>query len=308
MSYSGGERDPSWLLVTGGGRGLGRVVVEQTLAHGHHVVATVRSREAESALRASVPRELRSRLRTGVVDLRSLPDVTAFASELTDTVGDNVVTRIIHNAGTLQTPRRRTLTSDRVEETVQIHAVAPALLALILQQRSSGPTRSVFVTSRLHRGAREADVPFAAAPRRYTAGRAYRAAKLVQIAWSFAWENREGRNGHHAVAVCPGFVPVTAAATAPRLAKPFLRGVLARTPLATTPQDAAAGIIAAAEAPLDLDRPVRRYTEIGGRGAASSVLTDQFCNNAWQWVASVLALYAPTEPPTTRPTAGTPGA
>lgn len=251
------------ILITGAGRGIGRELLAQALLGGAEVVACVRSAAAEAELRSSLP-TMQSRLRIHRFDLCSLVEVAQAARSIRSELGP--VPRIVHNAGTLHPPHTLSLTPDGIEETLQIHAVAPALLTRVLQTGCDGPTRAVFVTSRLHRAARRDDLPFAQHPSRYRAGRAYRTAKLVQLAYAQEWERHYGAVGHHADAICPGFVAITASATAPTVTRPLL-ALVSHSPVATDPARAARSIRDLVERPLN--EPGGSYVEVGASGAPS---------------------------------------
>ncbi|GGD00302.1 hypothetical protein GCM10011512_28920 [Tersicoccus solisilvae] len=251
----------------------------------------MRSAEAAQVLSASVPERQRERLRTEILDLRSLAAVAVTARALRAALGP--VPRIVHNAGTLRPPRHRSLTIDGIEETLQIHAVAPALLSTLLQGDSGRPARSVFVTSRLHRGTSPADLPFAARQRRYRPGRAYRTAKFLQLALALEWERRRGRAGLHADAVCPGFVPSTAATTAPPAARLLLAGIRhwpGGAAIATSPATAATAILRLAERPPTASGGA--YVEVGAAGTPSLLLTDAVTTAVWDWIHTAIDPFA----------------
>jgi NAD(P)-dependent dehydrogenase (short-subunit alcohol dehydrogenase family) len=231
------------ILLTGGNRGIGRLTVQELLRRGHYVVFTSRSPEAGEATRTELVRSIRgARLELRLLDLCSLSSVRALASTLIH--DDRQFDVIVHNAGTLNPPAQRTLTADGIEQTLQVHTVGPYLLSTLLVPDLNRPSRLLFIGSDLHRpqsrGARvdfRFDDPFL--DERYHPERAYKNAKLAQLWLMREWERRYGVEGIHADVLCPGFIPVTASATAHGAMKFLLRRVLPWMPFATAPDEAA---------------------------------------------------------------------
>lgn len=231
------------ILLTGGNRGIGRLTVLELLRRGHQVVFTARHPAAGVAAHAEFLKAVPgARVEVRQLDLASLASVHGLAESLIrEGTGIDV---LVHNAGTLIPPRRRTLTPDGIEETLQIHAVGPYLLSTLLLPVLNRPGRLLFLASSLHapesRGTPvrfRFEDPFLAEG--YHADRAYKNAKLAQLWLMAEWERRHGPQGVHADALCPGFVPRTAAGTAHGPMRPLLAWVLPLMPFATTPEDAA---------------------------------------------------------------------
>ncbi len=234
---------PKSILVTGGNRGIGRLLVLELLRRGHHVVFTARRPDAGEAARAEYSRLVPgAQVEWWPLDLASLASVRGLAGTLLREGRRFEV--VVHNAGTLAPPPERRITADGLEETLQIHTVGPYLLSTLLLPALARPSRLVFIGSALHEpGSRGVPVhfrfddPFLDAE--YHPDRAYKNAKLAQLWLAREWERRHGGDGVHADDVCPGFVPVTASATARGGMRLLLRWVLPLMPFATTPRAAA---------------------------------------------------------------------
>jgi NAD(P)-dependent dehydrogenase (short-subunit alcohol dehydrogenase family) len=231
------------ILLTGGNRGIGQLTVLELLRRGHRVVFTARHPAAGVAAHAGFLRAIPgARVELRQLDLASLASVRGLAAALLRE--GTAIDVVVHNAGTLIPPPRRTLTADGLEETLQIHVVGPYLLSSLLLPALNRPGRLLFLASSLHtpesRGTPvrfRFDDPFLAEG--YHADRAYKNAKLAQLWLMAEWERRHGPAGVHADAVCPGFVPVSAAGSAHGPMRLLLRWVLPLTRSATSPAAAA---------------------------------------------------------------------
>lgn len=227
------------MVLTGGGRGLGRVTAEKLAAAGHRVVLVartqVRAEAAAAQIRATVAR---AELQPRAVDLASMGAVRQFAAELADDL--DRIDVLFHIAGVLQTSPTRRLTVDGYEETLAVNALAPFLLTrslLPLLERSE-PARIITVSSRLHLpGSRGAPVDFDFADPHvehgYTPDRAYKNSKLAVLWFTYELQRRLPA-GLTANAVCPGFVPVTAAASTSGVQHWYMAHVLPHMPFATS--------------------------------------------------------------------------
>ena len=281
------------VLVTGANRGIGRLAARELLRRGHRVVITARraqdGEEVRDELADSVPGP---RVEWRQLDLASFASVRALAEELGR--AGRPLDVVVHNAGTLVPPEHRRLTGDGVEETLQVHAVGPYLLSRLLLPVLARPSRLVFITSSLHGpGSRGVSVRFRFEDPFLDLGyhpeRAYKNAKLAQLWLMQEWERRYGRQGVHADAVCPGFVPVTASAKAQGGTRLLLRWVLPGMPFATTPRVAAA--IEADWAERDPAAPGGEYFD-GSKVTAPSADAQDPDKAAAFW--SLLERWAPT--------------
>ena len=245
------------VMLTGGGRGLGRVTAEKLAAAGHRVVLVARTpARAEAAagqIRATVGAAV---VQPRAVDLASMSAVREFASELVDDL--DRIDVLFHIAGVLQTSSARRVTGDGYEETLAVNALAPFLLTRLLLPllERSVPARIVTVSSRLHLpGSRGAPVDFDFADPQlehgYSPERAYKNSKLAVLWFTYELQRRLPP-GLTANAVCPGFVPTTAAASTSGFQHWFMAHVLPHMPFATD-VDAATDSLAfmAVDASLD---------------------------------------------------------
>ncbi len=232
------------VLVTGGGRGLGRFVSEALVRDGHRVVMTVRDSQAGeracAEIRAAMPS---ASIEAHRLDLASFADIRRFGSELPATQRFDV---LFHVAGVMQQSRTRRLTGDGVEETLAVNALAPFLLTHELEPRlGTGPRvpRVICVSSRLHLpGSRGPSVDFdfddPSLERGYDPDRAYKNSKLGLLWFTYELARRFPPPRLTAHGICPGFVPTTAAASTRGATRLLLRYVLPLMPFATSVADA----------------------------------------------------------------------
>lgn len=232
------------LLVTGGGRGLGRFVSEALARERHRVVLTARDaaagERAVAEVRAAVPG---AQIEARRLDLASFADIRRFAAALPPDLRLDVV---LHVAGVMQQSPERRLTADGIEETLAVNALAPFLLTHEIQARlgaGGGVPRVVSVSSRLHLpGSRGPSVAFdfddPSLERGYEPNRAYKNSKLAMLWFTYELARRFPPPQLTAHAVCPGFVPTTAAASVRGAQRLLLRYVLPWMPFATRVADA----------------------------------------------------------------------
>lgn len=196
-----------------------------------------------------------------VLDLASLSSVRELAEAVL--AEQERIDVLVHNAGMLFPPPERTLTEDGIEQSLQVHAVAPLLLTRLLLPTLTRPSQIWGVGSSLHypdaRGPAvdlRLDDPNLDA--NYHPKRAYKNGKLALLWVAYEFERRVGNRGVHFSVVSPGFVPTTAAVGAPKTFMRFaLRSILPRMPFATALDDSADGLAKLyGETPLD---------EAGGR-------------------------------------------
>lgn len=232
------------LLVTGGGRGLGRGVAEALVRDGHRVVITARDgaagERACAEIRAAVPS---ARIESYPLDLASFAAIRRFAAALPAELRFD---GLVHCAGVMQQSRERRLTVDGIEETLAVNALAPFLLTHELLPRLGTPAhlaRVICVSSRLHLpGSRGAPVAYdfddPNLERGYDPNRAYKNSKLAMLWFTYELARRNPPPRLTAHGTCPGFVPTTAAASVHGLQRILLRYVLPLFPFATSVADA----------------------------------------------------------------------
>ena len=232
------------LLVTGGGRGLGRVTAGKLAHAGHHVVLIARTPAAAGAAAAEIrTRNPGASVEPRAVDLASLASIRAFAAAVLDDV--RRIDVLLNIAGVLQTSPSRRLTADGLEETLAVNALAPFLLTRLLLPALERPdtARVVNVSSRLHLpGSRGKPVGFDFGDPQlghgYNPDRAYKNSKLALLWFTYELQRRLAPRPITASAVCPGFVPATAAASTSGAMHWLMAHVLPHMPFATSIDEA----------------------------------------------------------------------
>lgn len=173
------------------------------------------------------------------VDLSSLSAVRSFAADVL--AREQPIDVLFNVAGVMQTSPVRRVTVDGLEETLAVNALAPFLLTgllLPLLERAES-ARVVSVSSRLHLpGSRGAPVDFDFADPQlvhgYNPDRAYKNSKLAVLWFTYELQRRLQSRPVTANAVCPGFVPVTAAASTHGVMRLVMTHVLPHMPFATS--------------------------------------------------------------------------
>lgn len=232
------------VLLTGGGRGLGRVTAEKLAVAGHRVLLTARTSVAAQTAVDQI-RQGRSQLRVEprAVDLSSLEQVRAFATA--QAARGDAIDVLFHIAGVMQTSKTRRVTVDGYEETLAVNVLAPFLLTALLRPalELAPAARVVTVSSRLHLpGSRGAPVDFdfddPQLQRGYNPDRAYKNSKLAALWFTYELQRRLSGTSITANAVCPGFVPTTAAASTTGPMRLLMSVVMPHMPFATSVADA----------------------------------------------------------------------
>ncbi len=232
------------VLVTGGGRGLGRGLALALARQGHRVVLTARDPAAHASAVAEIQRQVPGASVEGHgLDLASFAAIRAFAHRLDPTLRFDAV---VHVAGVLQQSHTRRSTVDGHEETLAVNALAPFLLTHELLARvggAQGPGRVVCVSSRLHLpDSRGTPVHYDFADPELTNGydpdRAYKNSKLAVLWFAFELARRASPTRVTVHAVCPGFVPETAWRSTTGPMRWLLRYVMPLMPFATRFDDA----------------------------------------------------------------------
>jgi NAD(P)-dependent dehydrogenase (short-subunit alcohol dehydrogenase family) len=255
------------ILLTGGGRGLGRLAALRLSALGHEVWLTARDPAAGQRTideaRAATPG---AAVRALPLDLGSFASIGACCDELLR--GGAPLDVLFHVAGVMQQSPTRRLTADGFEETLQVNALAPLLLTERLEPllRLSPASRAIFVSSRLHLpGSRGAPVDFDFADpnlaRGYEHDRAYKNSKLAVLWVMGGFAARWAGTTLTSHAVCPGFVPLTGAESTHGALRFMMRHVLPHLPFATSPEVAAENLVFMATDPSVAANPGHLWGE-----------------------------------------------
>lgn len=156
---------------------------------------------------------------------------------------------LIHNAGILQPSPTPQITADGLEEILAVTVLGPFLLTKLLLPalEKSKSARVVNISSRLHiPGARgkpprfDFDDPMML--KSYDADIAYKNSKLALMWFTYELQHRLLPRTITANAVCPGFVPVTAAADAKGMERFMLQYILPLMPFADSADKASTSI------------------------------------------------------------------
>lgn len=228
-------------VITGASRGIGKATAEILARRGATVVTLGRDPGRN----------------TIACDLASFASIRAAAAE----IGARWprIRLLVNNAGVQHL--RRLETVDGVEETFAVNHLAPFLLTHLLLPalRAGAPSRVVTVSSSLARWGR---IDFGDLERRrhYNGTRAYLQSKLANIMFTISLAERLGQSGVSAVCVYPGLVVTDLMRERwwwrARWLRPLWRALL------LSPNDAAAAVVGAAEAPAPADPAC--YTSGGG--------------------------------------------
>lgn len=227
-------------MITGGGRGLGRITAEKLAAAGHRVILVARTpKAAESAAGMIRHAHPGATVEPRSVDLSSLAHVRTFAAA--EVERRRTIDVLFHVAGVMQTSRTRRLSVDGLEETLAVNVLAPFLLTgLLLPALEQAPAaRVVTVSSRLHLpGSRGEPVDFDFADPQLAHGyhpdRAYKNSKLAVLWFTYELQRRLPPWPITANAVCPGFVPATAAASTHGAMRVVMTHLMPHLPFATS--------------------------------------------------------------------------
>lgn len=134
-------------------------------------------------------------------DFADLSSVVAAADRIRSLAREGI-DLLINNAGVPGAPER-VLSADGFERTLQVNALAPALLTRLLVPALASPSRIVVVGSSAHRvdGFHFDDIDL---DRDYTPIAAYARAKLAMVTWARLLAEEEAHTSTTVVALCPG--------------------------------------------------------------------------------------------------------
>lgn len=287
---------PRTILLTGAGRGLGRAMASRLVQDGHPLLLSARSHEkAEAVCQALRTQHPGARVEPVVIDLASLASIRGFAQGF----GERPIDVLYHCAGIMQQSRQRRVTVDGFEETLAVNVLAPMLLSNLLlpNLRRGQQPRIVCVSSRMHRpGLRgpgpRFDFDDPDLIRSYQHDLAYKNSKLALLWFVYELARRlpKGSIGVHAI--CPGFVPVTAAESVHGLMRVLMLHVLRHMPFATSVETAAKNLADLATNPA-LDGQTATYWEDGRQLASSDESLDPaLARRFFDWASERLQLAA----------------
>jgi NAD(P)-dependent dehydrogenase (short-subunit alcohol dehydrogenase family) len=236
------------VLVTGANRGLGLASARALLVRGAELVLTARdeSRAEQTAelLAREIGGDAAARITPMTLELGDLASVRALAAGLSASAPLDVV---VHNAGAMFATREVTI--DGLEQTYQVHVVAPFLLtALLVPMLSSRPDARVVTVSSGGMYTERLVVRRIDSPRGYRPSVAYARAKRAQVELGREWHHRIGsRTGTAFHVMHPGWARTPGLASSlpgfSRIAAPILRrpedAVDTITYLALTPRGGA---------------------------------------------------------------------
>jgi retinol dehydrogenase 12 len=242
------DAEPRHVVITGGNRGIGYALVRAMIKRGDHVTFTARSRQrgkaALSQLREEHPY---GQVRLEICDVTSAASIRGFAQNLL--AQQRPIDSLVHNAGVLRPPAARQLTPGGVEVALATNALGPMVItaALAPALAAARASRVLILTSRLHQpGSRGTPVDFdfddPNLERGYHPDRAYKNSKLAAI-WVARELDQRSPASVTCNAICPGFVPSTAAAYATSWQRLLLRYVLPRFSFTRTVDEAAEDVI-----------------------------------------------------------------
>lgn len=198
------------IVITGGTSGLGYSALEQIVARSdgpYRIIIGCRSKEkGEKAISnlKKLKHDEKTSIQTIPLDMSSFSSVQSFAKSL---LNDEPLVLIL-NAG-IAYPTRH-VSSDDIEETLQVNVLSGHLLVKLLQTQIS---RVVFINSRLHlHSVRATANGFNVTPDtieevsgpRWSQMEMYRNSKLMQMHNYLEWQEHVP-----AIAVCPGFCPMS---------------------------------------------------------------------------------------------------
>ena len=244
------------VLLTGGNRGLGKATVKKLAGLGAKVTFTARdARRGEAVaeeIRAQVPNAKVDCVALDVLDrdsIRALARLIAARPEPLDV--------LVNNAGLLVSEKTPARTPEGVEVTFATNVLGPFyltnLLLPCLARSASG--RVVNVASRMHMptGGWGPPVNFdfddLVAQSLYEPTVAYKNSKLAMMWFTYELARRLCTRTITANAVCPGFVPATAAEDTQGAMRFLMRHVMPHMPFAHTVEEATDTYVLACASP-----------------------------------------------------------
>jgi NAD(P)-dependent dehydrogenase (short-subunit alcohol dehydrogenase family) len=198
------------VVLTGATSGIGEATARRLAASSEHLVLLGPQPEAEVAgVLDGIRSSGAARVDYVSADFTRLAEVPAAARAVRALAP--AIDLLINDAGVPGAPTRM-LTDDGFERTLQVNALAPALLTRLLVPALAAGARIVNVGSSAHRVETfHLDDPDL--ERDYTPVAAYARAKLAMVTWSALLALEEAGTTHDVVALCPGLndTPLSAA-------------------------------------------------------------------------------------------------
>jgi NAD(P)-dependent dehydrogenase (short-subunit alcohol dehydrogenase family) len=242
------------VVVTGGNRGIGYALVANLADRGDQVIFTSRDPDRGTAsleqLKAEHPT---AKIRMEVCDLASPTSIRSCAQRLL--VEGRPIDGLINNAGVLRPAAQREMTPDGIEVALATNALGPLLLTTALEPAlvAAPDARVLILTSRLHLpGSRGDAVDFDFDDPNldygYSPDRAYKNSKLAAI-WVAKELDRRLPDPATCDAICPGFVPSTAAQYTSGWQRFLLRRILPHFRFTTSVEQAAEDVLWALDVP-----------------------------------------------------------
>jgi NAD(P)-dependent dehydrogenase (short-subunit alcohol dehydrogenase family) len=211
------------VVLTGATSGIGAAVAAVLATRAHRLV--LQGPEPAEAVAAQLE-ELRGRRGAEIhyvaCDFTQLAAVTT-AAETIGALAPGGIDLLINDAAVPGSPTRD-VTGDGFERTLQVNALAPALLTRLLMPFLATDARIVNVASSAHR-VEQFHFDDVDLEREYTPVAAYARAKLAMLTWSSLLADEEAGTSTTVVALCPGLndTPLSAAMMG-RIGDPPVRG------------------------------------------------------------------------------------
>lgn len=174
------------VFITGSASGLGLMAGQLLLDRGHEVVLHVRDKSRDPGIADVV-----------VGDFASMAEVRSVATQA-DELGP--FDAVIHNVALGYQERRRLVTEDGFAHVFAVNVLAPYLLTASMAR----PSRLVYLSSGMHRGANPSLSDLQWEHRRWNGSQAYSDSKFWDVVLAFALARRWPRTPSNAVD--PGWV------------------------------------------------------------------------------------------------------
>lgn len=259
------------IIITGASDGIGRAAARALHQAGHTVIPVGRSDEKTKSLAD----ELGSTYY--ICDFSRLDDVRRLADVVLER--HPVIDVLCNNAGGIMADRQTTV--DGHEMTFQVNHLAPFLLTSLLLPRLLSSKATVIATSSSANRQGRIRLDDLETNRRYTATKAYNAAKLANILFTKELHRRYGSDGINAVSYQPGPVASNFGAGSTTLMRVLYHSVINR--LLLTPEQGADTLVWLASSTARTDwSPGLHY---GKRRAVKTnrVVEDiDMCKSLWQ--------------------------